>query len=39
VGYEMSVRALETRLGGIIGASGCLYAIRRRLVDTAPALA
>ena len=34
VGYEMSVRALETRLGGIIGASGCLYAIRRRLVDT-----
>lgn len=35
VGYEMSVRALETRLGGIIGASGCLYAIRRRLVDTA----
>jgi len=35
VGYEMSIRALETRLGGIIGASGCLYAIRRRLVDTA----
>jgi cellulose synthase/poly-beta-1,6-N-acetylglucosamine synthase-like glycosyltransferase len=35
VGYEMSVRALETRLGGIIGASGCLYAIRRRLVDAA----
>jgi cellulose synthase/poly-beta-1,6-N-acetylglucosamine synthase-like glycosyltransferase len=35
VGYEMSVRALETRLGGIIGASGCFYAIRRRLVDTA----
>ena len=35
VGYEMGVRALETRLGGIIGASGCFYAIRRDLVDTA----
>jgi cellulose synthase/poly-beta-1,6-N-acetylglucosamine synthase-like glycosyltransferase len=35
VGYEMGVRALETRLGGIIGASGCFYAIRRNLVDTA----
>lgn len=35
VGYEMGVRALETRLGGIIGASGCFYAIRRQLVDTA----
>lgn len=35
VGYEMGVRALETRLGGIIGASGCFYAIRRSLVDTA----
>ena len=34
VGYEMGVRALETRLGGIIGASGCFYAIRRDLVDT-----
>jgi cellulose synthase/poly-beta-1,6-N-acetylglucosamine synthase-like glycosyltransferase len=31
VGYEMRVRALETRLGGIVGASGCLYAIRREL--------
>lgn len=31
VGYEMSVRAIETRLGGIIGASGCFYAIRRPL--------
>lgn len=31
VGYEMAVRALETRLGGIIGASGCFYAIRRHL--------
>jgi cellulose synthase/poly-beta-1,6-N-acetylglucosamine synthase-like glycosyltransferase len=33
VGYEMQVRSLETRLGGIIGASGCFYAIRRELVD------
>ncbi len=33
VGYEMRVRALETRVGGIIGASGCFYAIRRELID------
>lgn len=32
VGYEMWVRQLETRLGTIVGASGCLYAIRRELV-------
>jgi cellulose synthase/poly-beta-1,6-N-acetylglucosamine synthase-like glycosyltransferase len=31
VGYEMWVRALETRLAGIIGASGCFYAIRTHL--------
>ncbi len=31
VGYEMSVRALETRCGGIVGASGCFYAIRSHL--------
>ncbi|HSJ08998.1 MAG TPA: glycosyltransferase [Longimicrobiales bacterium] len=31
VGYEMGVRALETRRGGIIGASGCFYAIRSHL--------
>lgn len=31
VGYEMSVRELENRVGGIVGASGCLYAIRREL--------
>jgi cellulose synthase/poly-beta-1,6-N-acetylglucosamine synthase-like glycosyltransferase len=31
VGYEMTVRAMETSLGGIIGASGCFYAIRRAL--------
>ncbi|HEX6938511.1 MAG TPA: glycosyltransferase [Longimicrobiales bacterium] len=28
VGYEMWVRALETRWTGIVGASGCLYAAR-----------
>lgn len=28
VGYEMWVRGLETRVDGIVGASGCLYAIR-----------
>jgi hypothetical protein len=27
IGYEMWVRDLETRVGGIVGASGCLYAI------------
>ncbi len=31
VGYEMWVRRLETRTGGIIGASGCFYAIRPAL--------
>lgn len=31
VGYEMWVRSLESRLGGIVGASGCYYAIRREL--------
>lgn len=33
VGYEMWVRALETRVAGIVGASGCLYAIRASLHD------
>lgn len=33
VGYEMWIRDLETRAGGIVGASGCLYAIRRELHD------
>jgi len=28
VGYEMWVRDLETQVSGIVGASGCLYAIR-----------
>ncbi len=31
VGYEMAIRDLETRAGGIIGASGCFYAIRPQL--------
>lgn len=31
VGYEMWVRDLETRVGSIVGASGCFYAILRRL--------
>ncbi len=31
VGYEMAIRDLETRVGGIIGASGCFYAIRPKL--------
>jgi cellulose synthase/poly-beta-1,6-N-acetylglucosamine synthase-like glycosyltransferase len=33
VGYEMWVRDLETRLGGIVGASGCFMAVRRTLFD------
>jgi len=28
VGYEMWVRRLETRAAGIVGASGCFYAVR-----------
>ncbi|HEX4600975.1 MAG TPA: glycosyltransferase [Gemmatimonadales bacterium] len=31
VGYEMWVRDAETTTGGIVGASGCLYAIRAAL--------
>jgi len=31
VGYDMWIRDLETSLFGIVGASGCLYAIRRDL--------
>jgi len=31
VGYEMWIRGLETKVGGIVGASGSLYAIRREL--------
>ncbi len=37
VGYDMWVRDLETSLFGIVGASGCLYAIRRDLhMETMP---
>lgn len=35
VGYEMWVRSLETRVGSIVGASGCFYAIRRTIVNPA----
>jgi hypothetical protein len=31
VGYEMGIRDLETAVHGIVGASGCLYAIRKPL--------
>lgn len=31
VGYEMWVRDLESRVAGIVGASGCFYAIRTPL--------
>ena len=31
VGYEMAIRDLETRVSGIVGASGCFYAIRANL--------
>lgn len=31
VGYEMWIRALETRVGTIVGASGCFFATRRVL--------
>ncbi len=31
VGYEMAIRDLETRVSGIVGASGCFYAIRSEL--------
>jgi cellulose synthase/poly-beta-1,6-N-acetylglucosamine synthase-like glycosyltransferase len=34
VGYEMQIRSLETRIDGIIGSSGCFYAIRSHLHNT-----
>src|SRR5437868_1711472 len=34
VGYEMWLRALETRLGSIVGASGCFYGIRARIYES-----
>jgi cellulose synthase/poly-beta-1,6-N-acetylglucosamine synthase-like glycosyltransferase len=33
VGFEMALRALETRLGSIIGASGCYYGFRKAVYD------
>jgi glycosyltransferase involved in cell wall biosynthesis len=33
VGYEMWVRSLETRVGSIVGASGCFFGIRRHVND------
>jgi cellulose synthase/poly-beta-1,6-N-acetylglucosamine synthase-like glycosyltransferase len=33
VSYEMWVRDLETKVGSIVGASGCFYAIRRGIHD------
>lgn len=35
VGYDMWVRDLETRLGGIVGAAGCFYAARACVQDYA----
>jgi cellulose synthase/poly-beta-1,6-N-acetylglucosamine synthase-like glycosyltransferase len=35
VGYEMGIRALETRIDSIVGASGCFYGIRKELYDPA----
>jgi hypothetical protein len=34
VGYEMWVRSMETRIGSIVGASGCFYGIRRTIHDS-----
>ncbi len=34
VGYEMWLRSLETRIGSIVGASGCFYGIRARIYDS-----
>ncbi len=31
VGYEMWLRAVETQVAGMVGAAGCLYAIRAEL--------
>jgi cellulose synthase/poly-beta-1,6-N-acetylglucosamine synthase-like glycosyltransferase len=33
VGYEMWLRGLETRIGSIVGASGCFYGIRAQIYD------
>ncbi len=36
VGLEMKLRRLESRIGNLTGMSGCLYAIRRELVNEIP---
>jgi cellulose synthase/poly-beta-1,6-N-acetylglucosamine synthase-like glycosyltransferase len=36
VGMEMKLRRLESEICNLIGVSGCLYAIRRELVDQIP---
>lgn len=35
VGYEMWVRSLETRVGSIVGASGCFFGFRRVVHEVA----
>lgn len=35
VGYEMAIRGLESRVGSIVGASGCFYGIRASIYDAA----
>jgi cellulose synthase/poly-beta-1,6-N-acetylglucosamine synthase-like glycosyltransferase len=34
VGYEMWLRSLESRLGSIVGASGCFYGIRSAIYNS-----
>src|SRR5205823_3773214 len=34
VGYEMWLRALETRIGSMVGASGCFYGIRAEIYNS-----
>lgn len=36
VGLEMKLRRLESRIGSLTGVSGCLYAIRKELVNQIP---
>jgi cellulose synthase/poly-beta-1,6-N-acetylglucosamine synthase-like glycosyltransferase len=36
VGLEMKLRRLESRTGNLTGVSGCLYAIRKELVNKIP---
>jgi cellulose synthase/poly-beta-1,6-N-acetylglucosamine synthase-like glycosyltransferase len=33
VRYEMKLRSLEARAGSLVGASGCFFAIRKKLAD------